>query len=108
MILESNNLSIEKIEQNAMQAAQFLKGLASHHRLLILCRLVEGEKNVTELIEATSMPQTSMSQHLSKLKQEGIVTVRREHRTLYYRIENTAALKIMNILYDEFCKENEK
>jgi DNA-binding transcriptional ArsR family regulator len=64
---------------------------------------VEGEKSVTQLIEATSLPQTSMSQHLSKLKEENIVTFRRDHRTLYYSIKNEAILKIMDVLYHEFC-----
>ena len=91
------------MEENALKAANFLKGIASQHRLVILCQLVESEKSVTQLIEATSLPQTSMSQHLSKLKEENIVTFRRDHRTLYYSIKNEAILKIMDILYHEFC-----
>lgn len=94
------------MEENALKAASFLKGIASQHRLLILCQLTEGEKSVTELIEATDMAQTSMSQHLSKLKEEKIVTFRRDHRTLYYSIDNDAVLKIMDVLYHEFCEEN--
>lgn len=93
------------MEENALKAANFLKGIASQHRLLILCQLAEGEKSVTELIEATGMPQTSMSQHLSKLKEEGIASFRRDHRTLYYSINNDAVLKIMDVLYHEFCEE---
>jgi DNA-binding transcriptional ArsR family regulator len=96
---------LKHIEENALKAASFLKGLASHHRLLILCQLAEGEKSVSELIEATSMPQTSMSQHLSKLKEEGIVTFRRDHRTLYYSINNDDVLKIMDVLYHKFCEK---
>ena len=91
------------MEENALKAANFLKGIASQHRLVILCQLVEGEKSVTQLIAATSLPQTSMSQHLSKLKEENIVTFRRDHRTLYYSIKNEAILKIMDVLYHEFC-----
>ena len=67
----------------AEMVAGFLKGLANPSRLLILCTLTQGERSVTELIAATGVPQTSMSQHLSKLKTEGIVEFRREHRTLY-------------------------
>ena len=91
------------MEENALNAANFLKGIASQHRLIILCQLVEGEKSVTQLIEATSLSQTSMSQHLSKLKEENIVTFRRDHRTLYYSINNEAILKIIDVLYHEFC-----
>lgn len=93
------------MDEKALKAANFLKGIASQHRLLILCQLAEGEKSVTELIEATAMPQTSMSQHLSKLKEEEIVSFRRDHRTLYYSIDNDAVLKIMDVLYHEFCEE---
>lgn len=96
-----------KMEEKATEAANFLKGLASPHRLLILCHLAAGEKSVGALIEATKLPQTSMSQHLLKLKQEEIVTFRREHRTLYYRIAHGAVSEIMTILYNNFCKELE-
>lgn len=98
---------MKEMEQNAEAAASFLKGLASPHRLLILCQLATGEKSVGELIEATGLAQTSMSQHLSKLKDEGIVTFRRDHRYLYYRIDNDVILKIMDIMHDEFCKNKE-
>ena len=95
-------------QENAIRAAGFLKGLASKHRLQILCQLVEGEKSVSELIASTEIAQTSMSQHLLKLKTEEIVTFRRDHRTLYYTIKNDAVHKIMDVLYDEFCKETKE
>ena len=96
---------MKEMEAQAGRAAEFLKGLASSHRLLILCQLVEGEKKVSDLINATGIAQTSMSQHLAKLKAEGIVTFRRDHRTLFYRICNDAAGDIMQILHRHFCKE---
>ncbi|MFD1261525.1 ArsR/SmtB family transcription factor [Entomomonas asaccharolytica] len=93
------------IQDKANTAANFLKGIANPHRLLILCLLAEGEKNVTSLVETTGIPQTSISQHLAKLKQEKIVTFRRDHRVLYYSICNEAVTKIMDVLYQTFCKE---
>ncbi len=90
-------------EVKAGQAAAFLKGLASAHRLLILCQLAQGERSVGELIEATGLAQTSMSQHLNKLKAEGIVSFRRDHRTLYYSICHPAAQDVMQVLYETFC-----
>jgi ArsR family transcriptional regulator len=87
-------------------AADFLKGLASPHRLLILCELADGERNVSDLIAATGIAQTSMSQHLAKLKAAGIVGVRREHRSLFYFIANTAARDVMATLYSHFCKKD--
>ena len=83
--------------------AGFLKGLANPSRLLILCALSQGERSVTELIAATDVPQTSMSQHLAKLKAEGIVEFRRDHRTLYYFISHPLVTEILAVLYGHFC-----
>jgi DNA-binding transcriptional ArsR family regulator len=99
-------MEIDLMQQNAAKAADFLKGLASPHRLLILCQLLEGEKSVSELIAATNIAQTSMSQHLNKLKQEGLVSYRRDHRTLYYSIAHDAVIDVMQVMYNKFCKND--
>jgi len=75
---------------------------------MILCQLAEGEKCVSDLIAATGIAQTSMSQHLAKLKDEEIVTFRRDHRTLYYKIQSKPVMKIMKILYNTYCSNKEK
>ncbi|MCC7305573.1 MAG: helix-turn-helix transcriptional regulator [Alphaproteobacteria bacterium] len=92
------------MKKKAGQAADFLKGLASAHRLNILCTLVDGERNVTDLIRKTGISQTSMSQHLAKLKKEGIVDFRRDHRQLFYYIKNPDVLRFIGILHDMYCK----
>lgn len=97
--------AMKEMNDNAFYAAAFLGGLANPHRLRILCQLVDGEKNVTQLIEETGLAQTSMSQHLNKLKDESIVSFRREHRTLYYFITNPMALEIMGVMYQHYCKK---
>lgn len=97
--------AMKEMDDNAVNAAAFLGGLANPHRLRILCQLADGEKNVTQLIEQTGLAQTSMSQHLNKLKDEGIVSFRREHRTLYYFITNPMALEIMGVMYEHYCKK---
>lgn len=94
----------QAMEKKAGKATAFLSGLANEHRLLVLCQLLEGERNVTSLIEATNIPQTSMSQHLAKLKKEGIVDFRRDHRALYYFIKDPAVIEIMKVLYERFCR----
>lgn len=98
---------MEDMQNKAEFVADFLKGLANPHRLMILCELAEGEKNVGELISATNIAQTSMSQHLSKLKDENIVTFRRDHRALYYSISHTAVHEVMAVLYKHFCQDTE-
>lgn len=96
---------IDEMPAKADTAADFLKGLANPDRLLILCALSQGERNVTDLIEATGIAQSSMSQHLAKLKLEGIVAARRDHRNLYYAIAHPAARGVMKVLYEHFCKK---
>lgn len=95
---------MKEIKENAKHASDFLKGLANESRLMILCELMQGEKSVNALIEATDIAQTSMSQHLNKLKDEKIVDFRRDHRTLYYTIINPHVHDIMAVLYEAFCK----
>ncbi|MAS88058.1 MAG: transcriptional regulator [Micavibrio sp.] len=96
---------MEKMRENVSVAADFLKGLSHKSRLLILCKLVEGEHNVSQLIEFTGLAQSSMSQHLKKLKDEDIIDYRRDHRTLYYYIKDPSVLRIMGVLHDVFCKK---
>lgn len=95
---------IGELAVRADAVAGFLKGLANPHRLLILCALLDGERSVGELIAATGIAQTSMSQHLARLKAEGIVGVRRQHRTLFYSVNHAAVRDIMAVLYGHFCK----
>jgi DNA-binding transcriptional ArsR family regulator len=91
--------------EKAEAVAAFLKGFANAHRLAVLCCLMHEEKNVTQLIAETGISQTSMSQHLARLRAEGIVAVRRDHRSLYYRIDHPAVLELMPVLYRHFCDE---
>lgn len=95
---------MREMKDKSAEAAEFLKGLANPHRLTVLCALAEGEHSVSELIEITEISQTSMSQHLARLKTEGLVDYRRDHRTLYYYIKDMNALRIIGILRDIYCK----
>ncbi|MFP4098085.1 MAG: ArsR/SmtB family transcription factor [Alphaproteobacteria bacterium] len=105
MILDDTDINAGLIQVNADKAAGFLKGMASSHRLLILCHMLGGRKSVTDLIKETGIAQTSMSQHLKKMREEGLVDYQRDHRTFYYFIKNKAVVDILNILYQEFCSD---
>lgn len=98
---------MKEIEENAAGLSDFLKGLANPQRLLILCQLTSGEKSVGDLVEATGIAQTSMSQHLAKLKKEGIVSFRRDHRVLYYSIAHDRVPVLMQTLGEDFCKKDQ-
>ncbi len=92
-----------RMKQNAAIAAQLLKSLGNEYRLLILCVLSEGEFSVGELNERVELSQSSLSQHLAVLRQQGLVTTRREAQTIFYQLADTPALKIIQLLHQIFC-----
>lgn len=89
---------------DVVASANFLKGLANSQRILILRVLQGGEQCVSDLIAATGIAPTSMSQHLAKLRDVGIVRTRRDHRTLWYAIKHPATLDLMSILDHHFSR----
>ena len=101
------NPLMDAMAPKAAGAAALLSGPANPNRLLILCALVEGEQSVGALIAATGIAPTSMSQHLNKLKDEGIVAARRAHRTLFYSITHPAARDLMAVLHAHFCGKDD-
>jgi DNA-binding transcriptional ArsR family regulator len=89
----------------AEQAEQFLKALANAHRLIVLCELHKGEACVTELQKAVGLSQSSLSQHLARLRQDGLVRTRRDSRTIYYSLADPRVAKIVALLHALFCAE---
>lgn len=92
------------IEQ-ATNTAEQLKLIANPLRLMILCILVESDKNVTELIELTGASQTLMSNHLAVLRKAGVVDYHREHRTLNYYLKDERMKDVLETLYKVYCIE---
>ena len=86
------------LEDSAHAAARMLKLLASEQRLLLLCRLVEGEASVGVLAGHAKLAQSAASQHLAKMRAEGLVATRREAQTIYYRLADPAALRVLDTL----------
>jgi DNA-binding transcriptional ArsR family regulator len=96
--------AISELEAHAAEAAEFLKLLANEHRLLLLCHLlVAGESSVSSLVEEVGLSQSALSQHLAKLRQDGLVTFRRDSQTLYYRLCDGRAARVLAVLKDIFC-----
>ncbi|WP_246045542.1 ArsR/SmtB family transcription factor [Rubellimicrobium roseum] len=89
---------------NASQAADFLKSLGHEQRLMILCHLASGEKSVGELEEVLGARQAAVSQQLARLRHEGMVTTRREGKTIYYGLGDERSKRMIGLLYDIFCK----
>lgn len=95
---------MERIVENATTASNFLKTVSHEGRLLILCHLVSGEKSVTELEELLAARQAAVSQQLSRLRLEGLVIPRRDGKAIYYRLADDRPKRILELVYDLFCK----
>jgi len=96
--------AMDHMADQAERAANFLKAISHEGRLMTLCHLASGEKSVTELEQLLSARQASMSQQLSRLRYEGLVTPRREGKTVYYRLADDRATQILEVVYDLFCR----
>ena len=90
----------------AGEAGRFLKSLCNEHRLLILCSLAEGEKSVGELERLLDMRQPHLSQHLTRLRESGLVKTRRVSRMVYYRLGSEPAERVIGLLYELFCTQD--
>lgn len=101
---ESSAEDADQMVQNARDAAGFLKAISHEGRLMILCHLSAGEKSVTELEKLLSVRQAAVSQQLSRLRQEGLVSPRRVGKLIYYSIADARASQIVGVVYDMFCK----
>lgn len=93
-----------QLEPRAAEAAQLLKLMANDQRLTVLCRLSGGEMSVSELGNHVNLTQSALSQHLAKLRAEGLVATRREAQTIFYRLANPVAERLIGVLC-EFYKQ---
>lgn len=91
------------LNENADAAAALLKALANSQRLRILCLLVGGEHSVNEINAAVALSQSALSQHLARLREEGLVTTRREAQTIHYALADGPAAHIIATLHDFYC-----
>ena len=92
------------IEKAAADVAGILRALANERRLMILCKLVErGEATVNSLADTVELSQSALSQHLAKMRDEGLVTYRRESQTLWYRIADPRIEELLATLHKLYC-----
>lgn len=85
------------------RAARFLKSIAHRDRLKVLCELLSGEQTVATIEAQVGASQSAVSQHLARLKTEGIVTARRDGRQIYYAISDPMVQRLIELLYLKFC-----
>lgn len=97
-------LQVAALETKAAQAAQLMKLLANENRLVILCRLAtKREMAVGELAQSVGLSQSALSQHLAKMRDDGLVATRRNAQTIFYRLADKNVTRILNLLKNIFC-----
>lgn len=96
---------LDRMVENAQRASDFLKALAHESRLMILCILAEGEKSVSELEDLLNLRQPTVSQQLARLRADGLVSTRRNGKTIYYNLASEEARIVIGAIYDVFCRK---
>lgn len=97
---------LDRFSDHAAQAVALLKTLASEPRLLVLCHLAEaGEMSAGDLTEHVGLSQSAQSQHLAKLREEGLVATRKQAQAVYYRVCDPKAEQLLALLHNLFCPE---
>ncbi len=95
---------LAEMRHSAGQACRLMKVLSNPDRLLLLCQLVHGEQRVGELEARVGVAQPTLSQQLGVLRDEGLVSTRRDGKAIYYRIDSPQALAVMQTLHEQFCQ----
>ncbi|WP_374380005.1 ArsR/SmtB family transcription factor [Thermomonas sp.] len=93
----------EAMRAHAADASRLLKALANDKRLMLLCLLVEREHSVGELNARVALSQSALSQHLAVLREDGLVSTRREAQTIYYSLAAGPAQQVIATLHDLYC-----
>jgi ArsR family transcriptional regulator, virulence genes transcriptional regulator len=104
----TKSVSLQSTDFSAMagkaeEAAEMLSALANSTRLLLLCALVAGETSVNELVRRSGISQSSVSQHLGKMRALKLVAARRDGKTVYYRLAGDEVKRILKVLHSIYC-----
>jgi DNA-binding transcriptional ArsR family regulator len=91
------------LEDSAEAAAKLLASMANAKRLLVLCQLVEGERSVGELAAVAGLSQSALSQHLARMRLQGLVKTRRDAQTIFYSLASPEVRLVLERLYEIFC-----
>lgn len=102
---QSHDMDIDVLRASAHRASGLLKQLANEQRLLILCKLMEGECSVSYVANHIGLAQSATSQHLAKLRETGLLETRREAQNIYYSIADDNVLTILQTLCGIFSPD---
>ena len=101
--MSAEGLELSQMQSAADQACGLMKVLSNPDRLMILCQLSKGELCVGEIEEILGITQPTLSQQLTVLREEALVSTRREGKNIYYRVQSSPALAVIEVLYEHFC-----
>jgi len=101
-------IDLDAMHDAAADAARLMKALANPDRLMLLCQLAPGERSVSQLEAELGILQPTLSQQLGVLREEGLVDTRRDGKHIYYRVRSPQALAVLQVLYEQFCREGKK
>lgn len=96
-------MNTTEMERNAAQVARLLKAMSNANRLMILCQLSTGERSVGALAQAVGLSQSALSQHLAKLREDGLVTTRRQSQSVLYSLSSEEVRALIEVLDGLFC-----
>jgi DNA-binding transcriptional ArsR family regulator len=108
MNIVPKSTELERMAGNVTRASDFLKALAHESRLMMLCLLAEGEMSVSELEQELGLRQPTVSQQLARLRADGLVTTRRDGKTIFYSVASDDTRTIINAIYEVFCRKTRK
>ena len=93
----------DELLESACQASNLLRALGNEYRLIILCHLLNGEHQVAELQDKIDLSQSSLSQHLARLRHEGLVKTRRESQAIFYSLAGDNVRQVLEVLHSLYC-----
>jgi ArsR family transcriptional regulator len=100
---DTTGINIAQLQSAAAEATALLKSLANEERLLLLCQLSQGEYCVSDLETRLGIYQPTLSQQLAVLRNQELVSTRREGKQVYYRLSDPKAMAVLQTLYALFC-----
>ena len=106
-MIDLEAMGLERFQVSAGDAAGLLKALSNENRLMILCQLQQGEQSVWGLQPMLGLSQSALSQHLARLREDGLVQTRREAQTIHYRLAGDEVTRVIATLYAIYCQDAE-
>jgi DNA-binding transcriptional ArsR family regulator len=103
-MIHDATIELEELSDAAEAACALLKSLANPDRLLLMCELAHGERNVGQLEQALGILQPTLSQQLAVLRDARLVETRRDGKHIFYRIASVQAVAVLQVLHAQFCQ----